>query len=119
MVRKVVFFKHYFFDFFDKQSKKIKEKIDFVLDLLSSVERVPEKYFKHLEGTSGLYEIRVNHGNNTFRIFCCFDEGRIVVLFSGFQKKTNKTPKSEIDRALKIKNEYFNGRLKNNTNGKK
>ena len=63
---------------------------------------------KHIEGTNGLYEVRVELGSNIYRIFCCFDDGRLVVLFNGFQKKTQKTPKSQIDKAEKLKNEYFN-----------
>ena len=60
-----------------------------------------------MENTDGLYEIRVEYGSNIYRIFCCFDEGRIVVLFNAFQKKTQKTPQKEIDKALKLKREYF------------
>jgi len=67
---------------------------------------VPEDYLKHLEGTDGLYEIRVQQGSDIFRIFCFFDEGKLVVLANGFQKKTQKTPKIEIEKALKIKHEY-------------
>ena len=67
---------------------------------------MPEDYLKHLEGTNGLYEIRVQQGSDTFRIFCFFDEGKLVVLANGFQKKTQKTPKIEIEKALKIKQEY-------------
>jgi len=59
-----------------------------------------------LEGTDGLYEIRVKNGSDIFRIFCFFDEGKLVVLANGFQKKTQKTPKQEIEKALKIKKEY-------------
>ncbi|MEM9339691.1 MAG: type II toxin-antitoxin system RelE/ParE family toxin, partial [Bacteroidota bacterium] len=60
----------------------------------------------HLKGKDGLYEVRVQVGNNIFRIFCFFDKGQLVVLMNGFQKKTQKTPKKEIDKALKIKREY-------------
>lgn len=60
---------------------------------------------KHLQ--EGLYEIRAEYEGNIYRIFFCFDDGRIVVLFNGFQKKSQKTPKAEIDRALKIKAEYY------------
>lgn len=59
-----------------------------------------------MEGTHGLYEIRVQQGSEIFRIFCFFDEGKLIVLANGFQKKTQKTPKSEIEKALKIKIEY-------------
>ena len=69
---------------------------------------IPEKYFKHIEGSDGLYELRIQQGNNIFRIFCCFDEGNVVVLFNGFQKKTQKTPKNELELAERIKKDYFN-----------
>lgn len=78
------------------------------MNLIRVTRQVPEKYFKHLEGSKGLYEIRVEVGNNIFRIFAFFDEGNLVVLGNGFQKKTQKTPKQEIDKALKIKAEYEN-----------
>lgn len=87
--------------------KKLKGKIDEVLFLISVVERVPKKFLDHMSGTTGLYEIRIELGSNIYRIFCYFDEGRIVVLFNGFQKKTQKTPKSEIEKAEKLKAEYF------------
>jgi phage-related protein len=67
---------------------------------------VPETYLKHLEGTAGLFEIRVQLGNDIFRIFCFFDEGKLIVLANGFQKKTQKTPKQEIEKALKIMELY-------------
>ncbi|MEO6981220.1 MAG: type II toxin-antitoxin system RelE/ParE family toxin [Mucilaginibacter sp.] len=71
---------------------------------------VPEKYFKHLEGTKGLYEIRVEVGNNIYRIFSFFDKGNLVVLGNAFQKKTQKTPRQEIEKALKIMEEYNNAK---------
>ncbi len=104
--RKITFFKNYFQDFFDKQSKKVKAKIVWTFDLVEDLQRVPEKYLKHIENTDGLFEIRVQLGSAIFRIFCFFDQGQLVVLANGFQKKTQKTPKNEIDFALKIKAEY-------------
>ena len=71
-----------------------------------------------MEGTDGLYEIRVELQSNIFRIFCCFDEGKLVVLFNGFQKKSQKTPQTEIDRALKIKTEYFKEKKQNKDESK-
>jgi len=71
------------------------------------VDRVPEKFLKHLEGTEGLFEIRLEFQSNIYRIFCCFDEGRLVVLFNGFQKKSQKTPKNEIEKAERLMKEYF------------
>ena len=104
--RTVIFFKSYFEEFFVKQRDKVKAKIVWTLDLIEEVERVPETYLKHLENTEGLYEIRVQLASDIFRIFCFFDEGKLVVLANGFQKKTQKTPKGEIEKALKIKQEY-------------
>ena len=112
MVRQIIFFRNYFYEFFDKQTPKTQKKIDFVLDLVAFADRIPEQYFKHLEGTAGLYEIRVQHGNNAFRIFCCFDQGKVVVLFNGFVKETDKTPKQELKRAERMKQEYFNEKSK-------
>ena len=74
--------------------------------MIEELQRVPETYLKHLENTEGLFEIRVQQGSDIFRIFCFFDEGQLVVLANGFQKKTQKTPKKEIEKALKIKEEY-------------
>lgn len=104
--RKITFFKSYFQDFFDKQSKKVKAKIVWTFDLVEDLQRVPEIYLKHIENTDGLYEIRVQQGSDIFRIFCFFDQGQLVILVNGFQKKTQKTPKKEIELALKIKEEY-------------
>ena len=106
--REVITYKDYFEDFFKEQPRKVQDKIIRVLDILETIERVPVTYLKYIEGTNGLFEVRVQLGSNIFRIFCCFDGNRLVVLFSGFQKKTQKTPPKEIDRAVKIMNEYFN-----------
>ncbi|WP_310737132.1 type II toxin-antitoxin system RelE/ParE family toxin [Marnyiella aurantia] len=85
----------------------MKGKIQQVLELIKQVDRVPEKFLKHLSGTEGLYEIRVEYQSNIYRIFCCFDEGKLVVLFNGFQKKTQKIPKNELNKAIELKKEYF------------
>jgi phage-related protein len=105
-VRSVILYKTYFSDFYDKQKQKVKDKIIWTFRVIESQKHVPEDYLKHMEGTDGLYEIRVQQGSDIFRIFCFFDKGNLVVLANGFQKKTQKTPKSEIERALKIKTEY-------------
>lgn len=106
--REVVTYKDYFDDFFKKQSRKVQDKIIKILDILETVERVPITYLKYIEGTNGLFEVRVQLGSDIFRIFCCFDGNRLVVLFSGSQKKTQKTPTKEIERALRIMDEYYN-----------
>jgi len=74
--------------------------------LIENLQRVPELYLKHIESTEGLYEIRVQLGSDIYRIFCFFDQGQLVVIANGFQKKSQKTPKQEIEMALKIKGEY-------------
>lgn len=106
--RKITFFKNYFQEFFDKQSKKARAKIVWTFELVEDLQRVPETYLKHIESTDGLYEIRVQLGSDIFRIFCFFDQGQLVILINGFQKKTPKAPKKEIELALKIKAEYEN-----------
>lgn len=106
--RKIAFYKTYFEDFFIKQKDKVKDKIIWTFNLIEELPRVPETYLKHIENTNGLFEIRVQQASDIFRIFCFFDQGRLVVLANGFQKKTQKTPKKEIEKALKIKEEYEN-----------
>lgn len=106
-IRTIIFYKDYFADFFVKQRQKVKDKIIWTFDLIELIDQVPEKYLKYLEGTDKLFEIRVQCGNDIFRIFCFFDAGSLVVLANGFQKKTQKTPKQEIEKAIKIKNEYY------------
>lgn len=69
------------------------------LDLIQELPRVPETYLKHLAGTEGLYEIRVQSGNNIYRIFCFFEADKLVIIMNGFQKKSQKTPKGEIEKA--------------------
>ncbi len=101
-----MFYKNYFQDFFIKQNKKVKAKIVWTFSLIEDLQRVPETYLKHIENTDGLYEIRVQSGRDNYRIFCFFDQGQLVVLVNGFQKKTRKTPKKDIEMALKIKAEY-------------
>lgn len=106
--RTIVFYKNYFQDFFIKQKSKVKVKIIWTLELIEELQRVPETYLKHIENTEGLFEIRVQYGSDIFRIFCFFDQGKLVVLANGFQKKNQKTPKQEIVKALSIKEEYEN-----------
>ena len=104
--RTVITYKTYFEEFLIKQRQKVKEKIFWTFLLIEEVQQVPETYLKHLKGTDGLYEIRIQLASDIFRIFCFFDEGKLVVLTNGFQKKTQKTPKQEIAKALKIMEEY-------------
>jgi phage-related protein len=107
MSRQIIFHEDYFLDFYKSLDANVKTKIQYVLELVKQVDRVPAKFLAPMSGYEGLYEIRVEYQSNIYRIFCCFDEGRLVVLFNGFQKKTQKTPKEEIQRAMRLKNEYF------------
>lgn len=110
MGRTIIFFENHFIEFYQKQEEKVKSKIQYVFELIRQVDRVPEKFLKHLTGTDGLYEIRVEYDSNIYRIFCCFDEGQLIVLFNGFQKKSQKTPQKEIDKASQLKKDYFNSK---------
>lgn len=107
MERKIAVYGTYFSDFYEKQSDKVKDKIDFILDLIKHEERVPKKFLKFLTGTDGLYDIKVSTTLINIRIFCFFDEGRLVILTNCFVKKTQKTPKKHLDLAIKLKKEYF------------
>jgi len=115
MNRQLVFYKEFFIDFYKGLEPKAKEKIQYVFELIKQVERVPEKFLAPMTGCEGLYEIRLESQSNIYRIFCCFDQGKIIVLFNGFQKKTQKTPKNEIEKAMRLKREYFD--LKNKNDG--
>lgn len=117
-IRYVTLYKEYFSDFYEKQKQKVKDKILWTFRVIETIPQVPVECLKHLEGTDGLYEIRVQSGSDIFRIFCFFDEGRLVVLANGFQKKTQKTPKKEIEKALKIKEEYETERFTNSIKNK-
>lgn len=112
MNRQIIFYKNHFLDFYKIQDDKVKAKIKNILEIVSQVDRVPEKFLKHLSGSDGIYEIRVEYQSNIYRIFCCFDKGNLVVLFNAFQKKTQKTPNSEFEKAIRLKNEYFSTKTK-------
>ncbi|MFV0391518.1 MAG: type II toxin-antitoxin system RelE/ParE family toxin [Paludibacteraceae bacterium] len=109
---KIIFHEYYFVDFYVGQSEKVQEKIEYVFKIIRTVQNVPKKFLDHVTGTDGLFEIRIEFESNIYRIFCCFDKVNLVVLFNAFQKKSQKTPKKEIDLALKLKEEYFNSKKK-------
>ncbi|MCK4853532.1 MAG: type II toxin-antitoxin system RelE/ParE family toxin [Bacteroidales bacterium] len=109
--RKLVIFRNYYHEFYKSQNENVREKVNYVLFLITIADRLPSKFFKHIKGAYGLYEIRVEFESNFYRIFCCFDEGNLVILFNGFTKKSRMTPKKEITKALKIKDEYFREKI--------
>jgi phage-related protein len=106
-MRTIFLYKNYFTGFFDTLKPKVRDKIIWTFRVIESQRLIPQEYLKHIEGTSGLYEIRIQFSSDIFRIFCFFDDGKLIVLANGFQKKTQKTPKEEIEKALKIKEEYL------------
>jgi len=105
--RNIFFYKHYYLDFYNKQTSAVQKKLNWTIELIMTIEIVPKKYFSHVEDTDGLFEIRVEVGSNIFRVFTFFDEGNLVILLNGFQKKTQKTPKNEIELAEKLKKRVF------------
>ena len=106
-VREVIAFKNYFEDFLREQPENIQRKIFKIIDAIESLERIPSNYLKHLSGYDALYEARVQLGSNIWRVFCFFDNGKLVILLNGFQKKTQKTPIREINKALQLMREYY------------
>lgn len=110
MNRKIIFFENHFLEFYQKQDQEVKGKIQYVFELIKQVDRVPKKFFNHITGTDGLFEIRIEYQSNIYRIFCCFDQGQLVVLFNGFQKKTQKTPQKEMAKAVQLMKKYFDSK---------
>ena len=106
-VRNIFYYKNHYLDFYTTLNPEVKKKFNWTLQLVSEVDRVPEKYFSQMTGSSGLFEIRVEVGSNIYRVFSFFDEGKLIVLVNGFIKKTRKTPKIEIELAEKLKKQYF------------
>ena len=114
MTREIRFYENYFIDFYISLDSSIQEKIEYVFKVIRTMDRIPQKFLTHIEGTDGLYEIRIKESSDIYRVFCCFDAGRIVILFNGFKKKSQKTPRKEIDKALRIKQDYFKSKKETN-----
>lgn len=106
-VRRVVVFEDHFKEFKKTLNKETLKKLYQVLTLIMVVEVVPEKFLQAIEGRKGLYEIRIEQGRNIYRVFCCFDEGNLIILFNGFQKKTQKTPIRQLEKAEALMKRYF------------
>lgn len=117
-VREVVEFENHFSEFLKKQPVKVQNKIFKIIEAIETLERVPSNYVKMLVGTNGLYEARIQLGSDIWRVFCFFDNGKLVILLNGFTKKTQKTPKNEIEKALQLMQKYYNT-AEGSTEGKK
>lgn len=114
-IRQIVVYADYFKEFKKTLSRKTLEKVYQIFIYVMTLERIPERYLKAITSVKGLYEIRIEEGGNIYRIFCCLDEGNLVILFNGFQKKTQKTPPEEIERATRIMKEYLAKKEKKNS----
>ena len=106
--RRILVYKDDFLTFYRALEAGAQKKIDYVLDVLKMQDRVSEKFVKYIK--EGIYEIRASYNGNIYRAFFIFDEGNIVMLFNDFQKKSQKTPSKEIDKALELKKEYYAGK---------
>lgn len=104
--REIIVYDNEFWEFYNAQNAKVREKILWTIRFVAYLPQITSVYFKHIEGTD-VYEIRVIFGGNIYRIFCFFDDGKLVVLLNGFQKKSQKTPINEIEKALKLKQQYY------------
>ena len=111
-VREVVEFENHFSEFLKKQPVKVQNKIFKIIEAIETLERVPTNYLKMLVGTDGLDEARIQLGSDIWRVFCFFDNGKLVVLLNGFTKKTQKTPKNEIKKAQQLMQKYYNNKNK-------
>ena len=107
VIRNIFYYKNYYLDFFNTLKPEVKKKFNWTLKLIATLDRVPVKYFKYMEGSSGLYEVRVEVGSDIYRVFGFFDKGQLIILVNGFQKKSQRTPKNELELAERLKNEYF------------
>ena len=109
-IREVIAYKNYFVDFLTKQPIKVQDKIFKIIEAIETLERIPTTYLKLISGTNGLYEARIQLGTDIWRVFCFFDKGKLVILLNGFKKKTQKTPKNEIEKAIILMKEYYESR---------
>ena len=106
-IRDIFYYKDYYLDFFKSLKPDVQKKFNWTLQLISTIERIPKKYFEHITNSTGIYEIRVEVGSDIYRVFSFFDKGNMIILANGFQKKSQKTPKGEIELAEKLKKEYL------------
>ena len=103
----IFYYKNFYLDFFAPLKPEVKKKFNWTLKLIATTFIVPEKYFQHINNSTGLFEVRVEVGSDIYRVFCFFDKGHLIILLNGFQKKSKKTPKNEIEMAEKLKKQYF------------
>jgi len=117
-IREVIEYESHFSKFLEKQPPKVQNKIFKIIEIIETIDRIPSTYIKLIKGTNGLYEARIKLGTDIWRVFCFFDEGRLVILLNGFVKKTQKTPSLELNRAINLKQKYFTEKNSNYENKK-
>ncbi len=96
--RNIYYYKNYYLNFFKTLDYEVKQKFNWTLKLISQVDRVPTKYYKHIEDSTGLFEIRVEFGSNIYRVFSFFNKGQLVILINGFQKRVKELRKKRLKR---------------------
>ena len=106
-LRDIFYYENYYLEFFEGLRPEVKKKFNWTLQLIATVEKIPKKYFDHMSNSTGIFEIRVEVGSDIFRVFSFFDKGNLIILLNGFQKKTQKTPKNQLELAEKLKKQYF------------
>ncbi len=111
-VREVIDYENHFEDFLVKQPKKVQDKIFKIIEAIETLERIPKSYLKSIESVKGLFEARIQLASNIWRVFCFFDKGKLVILLNGFTKKTQKTPKKEIEKAKRLMEKYYSEKKK-------
>ena len=104
--REVLYYEDHYLNFFKALKPAVQKKFNWTLLLIAKVERVPEKYLKHITGSKGLFEVRVENASDIYRVFCFFEEGKLIILLNGFQKKSLKTPRNQIKTAERLKEKY-------------
>jgi phage-related protein len=107
-IREIFYYENHYLDFFATLRPEVQKKFNYTLQLIATIDRIPEKYFKYMINSSGIYEIRVEVGSNIYRVFSFFDKGNLIILVNGFQKKTQKTPQKELELAEHLKKQYYN-----------
>jgi len=110
--REIFYYKNYYLNFFETLKPEVKKKFNWTLQLIATIERIPVKYFDHITASTGVFEVRVENGSDIYRVFSFFDKGNLIILVNGFQKKTQKTPKKEIELAERLKKQYFDEKNK-------
>jgi len=115
-IRDIFYYQNYYLEFFEKLKPDVQRKFNWTLQLIATIDKVPVKYFKHMTGSNGIFEIRVEVGSDIYRVFSFFDKGKLIILLNGFQKKSQKAPKNELELAEKLKKQYFDEKDKQKLN---